>query len=502
MSNQVLKTSRYNFRPLAFRIGNSINLLLFVVALLLASWHQTWGAALAIGIPALLVPFALMKMLDDHLLSRSAYGVSFMLFSALHIHQGMGMTEIHFGIFVLLAILIAFRDYLVIIVAAAFIAVHHVVFMYLQSNGANVYLVPQGDATLTIVTVHAAYVVIEAAVLVIICRSSFKEAKVSQAFYDLTKAMVSDNGQIVLNRRCPHTGSRVTEQFNAALDQIQQAMRGIEHATRQTREDARQLLSDGEQLSASMQEKLKEVERIAASTEEMSTSILQTSDMAQQANDASADASISVTKGKEAVALTQHTVTQLTSELSQAREKVTTMASSVEGIKTVLEVIDKVAEQTNLLALNAAIEAARAGEHGRGFAVVADEVRKLASQTRGSTEQIQSNIGRLVSASDASVTSVNRCLDFAQSSLDAVTDSDELLSSIEAHAQQVRDAVQTIANALEQQSNASNEISQGAQQLNQFEQQQATQSEQVVTRARSLETVSDSLDREAVRFVL
>ncbi|MCC5880972.1 MAG: methyl-accepting chemotaxis protein [Idiomarina sp.] len=494
--------SRYNFRAQAFRIGNAINVLLFLVALLLASWHQTWGAALLIGIPALLVPFALLKLLDDHQISRAAYGVSFMLFSALHIHQGMGMTEIHFGIFVLLAILIAFRDYLVIVVAAAVIAVHHLLFMYLQSNGASVYLVPQSDATLTIVAIHAAYVVIEAAVLVVICRSSFKEAKVGQAFYDVTKAMVADNGQIVLDKRCPPTGSRVTEQFNTALDRIQQAMQSIESATGKTREYANHLLSDGEQLSQAMRNKLKEVERIATATEQMSASIEQTAEMAQQANDASAEASQSVIRGKQAVSLTQQSVTLLTSELSEARENVATMASSVEDIKSVLQVIDKVAEQTNLLALNAAIEAARAGDHGRGFAVVADEVRKLASQTRGSTEQIQSNIGRLVTSSDASVATVSRCLSHAESSLDAVTDSDEMLSTIEQHAQQVRDAVHTIASALEEQSNASNEIAQSAQALNQIEQEQSVQSDKVVSRARSLESVSDDLDRQSERFVL
>lgn len=494
--------TNYNFRPLAYRIGNGINALLFVLALALAAWHQTWLAALVIGLPALLVPVVLHKLLHDHVLSRSAYGVSFMLFSALHIHQGMGMTEIHFGIFVLLAILIAFRDYIVILVAAGVIAVHHLLFMYLQSNGAGVYLVPQTDATLTIVAVHAAYVIVEAAVLVLICRNSFKEAKVSQAFYDVTKAMVRSDGTVALDQRCVDTGARVTEQFNAALDSIQRVVVEIEQATAQMKDDSAQLLDDGEALSNGMQQQLQQVERIASATEQMSASIEETSEMAQHANEASQAASESASQGKHAVAQSNQLVTDLANELVQAKTTVNAMAGSVEDIKNVLDVIDKVAEQTNLLALNAAIEAARAGEHGRGFAVVADEVRKLASQTRGSTEQIQDNIAQLVHGSTESVSKVEQCLALAQQSLDSVTDSDTLLGQINHHAERVQQAIHTIATALEEQANTSADVANSAQALNNIEQQQSQKSAEVVRRARSIGTVSQNLDTQAAKFVV
>lgn len=496
-----LKT-HYNFRPLAYRIGDAINTLLFVMTLALSSWHQTWLAGLLIGLPALAVPIALRYLLHDHQLTRCAYGASFMVFSALHIHQGMGMTEIHFGIFVLLAVLIAFRDYLVIMTAAAVIAVHHLLFMYLQANGVGVYLVPQSDATLGIVMIHAAYVVVESIVLVIICRNSFKEAKVSQAFYNVTKAMLRPDGKIALDKRCPATGAGVTEQFNGLLDRIQNVISHIDNAASQMQSDARQLLDDGEQLSQGMQQKLKEVESIATATSQMSGNIEQTSDMAQQANDASAEAAQNAAKGKQTIAKSQQAVTALTAELSAARDSVTHMAHSVEDIKSVLDVIDKVAEQTNLLALNAAIEAARAGEHGRGFAVVADEVRTLASQTRGSTEKIQRNIASLVEYSKDSVDKVEHCLVHAQQSLDSVTDSDALLSEIEHFASQVQQAIETIASALEEQANTSNDVAQSAQELNHIEKQQLQQSQQVALRARSVEQTSETLEREAERFIL
>src|SRR5690554_2439719 len=111
-----IQLAAFEFRVIAFRIGNLINVLLLLVAFGLASMHSTWGLAFVIGVPAALVPLWLYKTLGDHVLARVSYGVSFMLFSALHIHQSMGFTEVHFGIFVLLAVLIAFRDLLVVVV--------------------------------------------------------------------------------------------------------------------------------------------------------------------------------------------------------------------------------------------------------------------------------------------------------------------------------------------------------------------------------------------------
>ncbi|MGX5913976.1 methyl-accepting chemotaxis protein [Aliidiomarina sp. Khilg15.8] len=497
-----MQTSTFTFRPLAFRIATALNLLLLAFALVLATLHGTWVAALVIGLPAALIPLGLYKLLGDHVLARVSFGISFMLFCALHIHQAMGMTEIHFGIFVLLAILIAFRDWIVVVAAAATIAIHHVVFMYLQSNGADVYLVPQSDATLGIVAIHAVYVVVEAIVLVIICRTSLKEAQVSQAFYDATEALVTEDGGIVLSTRCPDLNSAVITRFNGVLERLQQAVATIEASAGSIRKEAHELRTNGEALSSGMQQKLHEVERIAAATEEMSHNIEQTSERARDAANFSAQSQESASSGQQSAERTQRSVQSLSDQLTGSRDKVATMAAAADEIKTVLDVIDGIAEQTNLLALNAAIEAARAGEHGRGFAVVADEVRTLASRTRGSTDQIQSIIGRLVKASQESVSSVDGCLDQLDETMAAATESEDLLGRISQSANQVSSAVATIADALDQQSAASGEIASSAQELTTMEQDQAEQGGRVVQTAVTLERVTDQLNKEAARFHL
>lgn len=496
-----MHTSEFTFRPLAFRIAIALNLLLLTFAFGLAALHDTWLAALVIGVPAALIPLGLYKLLGDHILARVSFGISFMLFCALHIHQGMGMTEIHFGIFVLLAILIAFRDWIVVVAAAATIAVHHVLFMYLQSNGADVYLVPPSDATLGIVTIHAIYVVVEALVLVMICRTSLKEAKVTQAFYDATEALVTDDGGIVLSTRCKELNAPVISRFNGVLAKIEQAIATIEASAGSIRQEAHELRSNGEALSSGMQQKLHEVERIAAATEEMSHNIEQTSERARDAASSSADSMESAGSGQQSAERTQRSVQSLAEQLTGSRDKVATMAAADE-IKTVLDVIDGIAEQTNLLALNAAIEAARAGEHGRGFAVVADEVRTLASRTRGSTDQIQNIIGRLAKASQESVSSVDGCLKQLDETMAAATESEDLLGRISQSANQVSNAVATIADALDQQSAASGEIASSAQELTSMEQDQAAQGERVLQTAVTLEQVTDELNQQAARFHL
>ena len=181
---------QYHFRAQAYTISNFVNSGLMLLALALAGVHNTWLAAFLIGVPAWLLPWVLQRNLGDHLLARVSYGVSFMLFSALHIHQMHGMTEMHFGIFVLMAMLIAFRDYLVILAAAGVIAVHHLVFTYLQIQQADVYVLRVDELSMSMVFVHAAYVVVEAVVLVIICRNSLKEAQQAEFFVQTTELML------------------------------------------------------------------------------------------------------------------------------------------------------------------------------------------------------------------------------------------------------------------------------------------------------------------------
>ncbi|MDP5148757.1 methyl-accepting chemotaxis protein [Rheinheimera baltica] len=490
------------FRVQAFNIMTGLNVFLLVMALFLASWYDSWLAALLIGVPTAIVPILLYRMLGDHILARVSFGIGFMFFAALHIHQAAGMIEVHFGIFVLLAILIGFRDYLVIVAAAATIAVHHLLFMYLQMQGGAVFLVPADDLSFGIVFVHAIYVVVESAVLVILSRQSYREAVVGQVLFDITDSLLTNDGKVVLTDRCPEINSKVISGFNAVLNTLQATIKTIEQQADTLKGEAKTLLDEGDALSDGMAQKMIEVDRIAAATEQMSHTVKEVFDLSQNVLKFANTAENAAVEGKISVSNTIHAVQQLAKELEDTGDKVNDVANATVDIRKVLDVIEAIAEQTNLLALNAAIEAARAGEQGRGFAVVADEVRTLASRTRGSTDEIKLMIERLVTNSTQSVEVVKRSMVQLEDTRHHAKQSGELLQAILGQAQHVVTSTDVMSNSLQQQTASSNEIAQSAQQLSQMTMSQNEQGQKVLRSADSLERISSALSIESSKFLV
>ena len=233
----------------------------------------------------------------------------------------------------------------------------------------------------------------------------------------------------------------------------------VTDATREVASAATEIASSSEQISAGMSEQSGQVTHISSAIEEMSASVIEVARMsAEAANNAQTSGEVA-TEGGQVVSETIAGMNAISDAVNASAASVSELGKRGEQIGQIIDVINDIADQTNLLALNAAIEAARAGEHGRGFAVVADEVRKLADRTTGATEEIGESITAIQKETHEAVQRMNAGTGQVDSGVDKATRAGESLEKIVSGARDVAEMIQSIAAAAEQQSATSAEVS-------------------------------------------
>jgi len=201
-----------------------------------------------------------------------------------------------------------------------------------------------------------------------------------------------------------------------------------------------------------------ETDMVATAINEMSAAVNEVARNTQQAANIAREAGESSTQGHQKMSDIKGSINKLSTEVTQSTATIQQLESESNNIGVVLDVIKTIAEQTNLLALNAAIEAARAGEQGRGFAVVADEVRSLAQRTHQSTEEIEKMIADLQHKAQAAAQSMHECCSMAEISVSITEEGSQSLDIIASHIASIRDMNEQIATAAEEQSAVTEEI--------------------------------------------
>lgn len=465
----------------------------------LAGWHETWSEALWIGLPAALVPTLLSRLLPGGRLTRTAIGIAFMVFSALAIHQGHGMIEMHFGIFVLLAFLLYYRDWLPIVVAAAVIAVHHLSFNFMQAAGMGVYVFPDRTG-LDLVFIHAAYVVFETAILIYMARISHREAVQSDEVLDLVHALNASGGQINLNPESSALQTELAQAFGNSLREIRNAIAKVSHTSEELTTLTERFSTIVAQTDESMQREQAETNQVAAAISQMAASSQTVTDHAREASHASKQADEHAKTGGAVVGETERRMQSLSNEIEKAANAIATLEKDSENIGTVLDVIKGIAEQTNLLALNAAIEAARAGEQGRGFAVVADEVRTLASRTQQSTAEIEEMIASLRTATEEAVALMKRSREETQGSLEKASEAATALRAITDSISVINDMNYQIAQAMEEQSAAAEAVNRSIASISEATDRTASGSHEATTLGENLNRTVGELKALVTRF--
>lgn len=320
----------------------------------------------------------------------------------------------------------------------------------------------------------------------------------------LSRLMQDVESKNDLTIRCSNTSKDeigiMSSSFNKMLEKFEALVQQINSSSTQLATASEEVSSVAQESTNGILQQRSETDMIATAMNEMAATVQEVASSAEAAAGAAHSANNDAQVGSEVVRNTAKVIAQLTADVSNASNAIHELESDSENIGTILDVIKNIAEQTNLLALNAAIEAARAGEQGRGFAVVADEVRTLASRTQESTQEIEEMISKLQTGAKHAVEVMAKGLDQAVRGEEQAKEASESLEAITRAVSTINEMNTHIASAAEEQSATADEMNRNIVNISQVSDQTASGSEQTTTAANELAQLANELQQLISQF--
>ncbi|WP_372970855.1 methyl-accepting chemotaxis protein [Marinobacter sp.] len=319
----------------------------------------------------------------------------------------------------------------------------------------------------------------------------FSEAARNVAAGDMTAHIDLDNRDEL---------GELTTEFNNMTDRIAELIRSVSGTTSDVDRQATRVNDTAAANSQAVARQMEESGQINEAMSQMVEAVNEVTESAHRVSDSASAAEADTEKGRGVVADTVETINRLATEISGAVEVINRVNSDSDNISQVLVEIKAIAEQTNLLALNAAIEAARAGEQGRGFAVVADEVRSLSQRTHKSTEEIEGMISRLQSGVKEAVAAMTNSHDVTETTVRKSSEVTEALGRIADGIATIVDMSHQIAQAAEEQSAVAKNVNANVEQISVLGHKTADNAEETLASSREMSQLTASLQRLVEAF--